>query len=241
MQDSAKKLKSAIGEYCRKRVVLCLCDGDQCDDCPMNDAYSMAQKDAVGKKTYRVFNINYSVTEEDVDFEGKNVIGELKASLPKEFTFEVSADEAENEYDLDDVLTDKISNETGFMVESFEYREIITHGDHNFEVVDAVPPGYLIWNIHDMGNGYLPLCRLKAEAEFDGSRAIEPDTLKAIKMRGAHKISQVVCYGYDDKNAVARMKEYLARHPNPTPMTREYTLVSRIKEALPFMEDIVWE
>ena len=149
----------------------------------------------------------------------------------------VPADEAEDEYELDDVLTDKISNETGFMVESFEYHEIITHGKHTFEVVDAVPPGYFIWEICDMNNGYIPL----AKHTEDNHVYIDAFSFKALPMESTKEIMDVLPYGYRDKDAVKAMKVYLSQHRKPTPGTPESIKVNRIKAALPYMEKVVWE
>ena len=64
-------------------------------------------------------------------------------------------------------------------------KEMITDGEHEFEVVDHIPLGYIVWNIGShMIDGYLPLCRLKARQPFPGGCEIEVDTLKAIKIVG---------------------------------------------------------
>ena len=67
-------------------------------------------------------------------------------------------------------------------------------GEDVFELVNEVPLGYTVWNIGcksnggHMTDGYLPLCRMKRDQPFEGGRAIEPDTLKAIKIEGAQTI-----------------------------------------------------
>lgn len=43
MKEEAKKLKEAIGVYCRAAVSTCLCNADDCEWCAVNNAYEMAE------------------------------------------------------------------------------------------------------------------------------------------------------------------------------------------------------
>lgn len=46
----AKKLKDAIGAYCRAKVNAGHCHDGDCEFCPVNDTYMMAEKDADEKE-----------------------------------------------------------------------------------------------------------------------------------------------------------------------------------------------
>ena len=116
--------------------------------------------------------------------------------------------------------------------------ERISDGKDTFEVVDFIPRGYCIWKIgKHMIDGYLPLCRLKAQQPFPGAREIEPDTLKAIKTEGAQKILAVAGSGHD---TIEKMEGYIRKHQNATHGTWEYTMVQRMQEALPYMRQLKW-
>jgi hypothetical protein len=105
----------------------------------------------------------------------------------------------------------------------------ITSGDWEFEIVDHVPPGYIIWNIgKNMIDGYLPLCRLAAVQPFPGGRSIETHTLKAIKTEHAQTILAAIGIG---PGTVKEMEDYIKKHPNKWG-------VDRMKAALPHMRDI---
>ena len=107
--------------------------------------------------------------------------------------------------------------------------EKITSGQHEFELVDYVPHGYIVWNIgKNMIDGYLPLCRLAAVQPFPGGRSIETDTLKAIKTEGAQTILAGVGIGGD---TIKEMERYIEKHPNKWG-------VDRMKAALPYMRQI---
>lgn len=47
MEESEVKsnLRSAISSFCRWRVNQNICEPDECDFCPVNDAYDMARED----------------------------------------------------------------------------------------------------------------------------------------------------------------------------------------------------
>lgn len=110
---------------------------------------------------------------------------------------------------------------------------------HTFELVDAVPHGYLIWNIgKNMADGYLPLCRLCAVQPFPGGRNIEVETLKAVECKGAQVILDAVHSG---ANTLAKMEKYIAKHQNAAEGTWEHSCVKKVKEALPYMRQIKWE
>ena len=105
----------------------------------------------------------------------------------------------------------------------------ITSGDNEFEVVDHVPYGYIVWNIgKNMINGYLPLCRLASQQPFPGGRSIETDTLKAIKTDAAQIILAAMGIG---PGTVKEMETYIKKHPNTWG-------VDRMKAALPHMRQI---
>lgn len=108
-----------------------------------------------------------------------------------------------------------------------------------FEIVDFVPFGYQIWNIgENMPDGYLPLCRLKANQPFDGCREIETDTLKAIKIDGARIILKAIGGG---QNTIESMERYVKRYANAKIGTWSYRQKERMKEALKIMYQIKWD
>lgn len=107
--------------------------------------------------------------------------------------------------------------------------EKITSGQHEFELVDYVPHGYIVWNIgKNMIDGYLPLCRLSACQPFPGGRSIEVETLKAIKTDAAQIILAAIGIG---PGTVKEMESYIEKHPNKWG-------VDRMKKALPYMRQI---
>lgn len=114
----------------------------------------------------------------------------------------------------------------------------IVHQGHRFEVVNAVPVGYVIWNIgsHNMLPGYLPLCRLKHRQPFEGCMEIEPDTLKAVPTQGAGVILDAIGGG---QNTIKSMEAYIRRYST----SKNYATlrkVERMRRALPFMYQIQW-
>lgn len=115
----------------------------------------------------------------------------------------------------------------------------IEHHGHTFEIVESVPANYIIWNIgKNMLDGYLPLCKLKAIQPFEGARAIEADTLKAIKIDGAQTILAAIDGGQD---TIPAMERYIKRYKNAKKGTYSYRQAERMKEALPYMYQIKWD
>lgn len=107
--------------------------------------------------------------------------------------------------------------------------EKITSGKDEFELVDHVPHGYIVWNIgKNMIDGYLPLCRIAAQQPFPGGRSIETDTLKAIKTDSAQIILAAMGIG---PRTVEETERYIKKHPNTWG-------VDRMKKALPYMRQI---
>ncbi len=112
-------------------------------------------------------------------------------------------------------------------------KNTITSQGHTFDLVDEIPLGYIIWNIgKNMVDGYLPLCRLRMRQPFPGGRCIEPDTLKAIKCKGAQIILAAIGYGPDTPE---EMEEYIAEHSDDPVYARN---ILRMKDALPHMRKI---
>ena len=114
----------------------------------------------------------------------------------------------------------------------------VISGNHVFEVVESVPVGYEIWNIgKNMIDGYLPLCKLKEKQPFEGSRSIEVDTLKAIKIEGAQTILSAIGGGQD---TVKSMERYIKRYSNSNKRHTQMK-VNRMKKALEVMYQIKWD
>ena len=108
--------------------------------------------------------------------------------------------------------------------------EKIICGKHIFEIIDSVPPGYEIWNIgKNMIDGYLPLCRLALKQRFPGGRAIDVESLKAIKTDGAQIILAAVGYG---PKTPETMERYIMKHNNYAS--------KKMMAALPYMKKIKW-
>lgn len=121
-------------------------------------------------------------------------------------------------------------------IEKNSGKGIIRSGCHVFELVDSVLPGYTIWNIgSNMIDGYLPLCRVKAEQLFPGGSEIEPDTLKAIKCDGAQIILAAVGYG---PITPEQMEKFIAKHSKTG---RHSSAIKRMEEALPYMRQLKWD
>lgn len=76
-------------------------------------------------RTFFITDIDYDICEEDLDgFEPAEVEMELiKKSLPTEMTVEVTEDDLELANDLDEVLANKISERTGYLVKNYFYEE----------------------------------------------------------------------------------------------------------------------
>ena len=65
--------------------------------------------------------------------------------------------------------------------------------EYTYEIVNAVPLGYTVWNIgHPVAGEYLPLCRMSKYQPFPGGRSIDVDSLKAIRCDGAQTILDAV-------------------------------------------------
>lgn len=47
LNECAEELNDAIRKYCRARVNANICNEDDCEFCPVNNTYSMAQDDEV--------------------------------------------------------------------------------------------------------------------------------------------------------------------------------------------------
>ena len=111
--------------------------------------------------------------------------------------------------------------------------EKITVGEHEFELVDSVPFGYIIWNIgKNMVDGYLPICRLSDRQPFPGGRSIDTSTLKAIKVDGAQTILAAAGCG---PNTVKEVEAYIEKHSTTKSKAWE---IKRLKAALPYMRQV---
>lgn len=91
------------------------------------------------KKTYKVraYNIGYSVEEEDVCSEIDNdasieedseeyynaihnLIAQIKDELPQDMLFDITCEKGDRD-ELEELLTDAISNETGWLIVGYDY------------------------------------------------------------------------------------------------------------------------
>lgn len=114
--------------------------------------------------------------------------------------------------------------------------DTLTVNRNVFEIVDAVPNGYRIWNIgNNMPDGYLPLCQLKWIQPFEGAQEIEAHTLKAIPVENAQTILKAVGHGL---NTLPRMRQYIRRFEKHKPSDRILPYVTICKEAIAALEAI---
>lgn len=77
----------------------------------------------------KVTNIDYAIEEEDLF--GGETIEEIKADLPKELTFNIRRDDWE-EADRDELISDCIGEETGWLVYGFDYEALNESLDEDF-------------------------------------------------------------------------------------------------------------
>ena len=111
-------------------------------------------------------------------------------------------------------------------------KDKITHNGHEFELVEAVPYGYVIWNIgKNMIDGYLPVVQVGG---YDGCQ-VNIKTMKAIKTDGAQAILAAIGNG---QNNVADMESYVKRYKNAKEGTWSRHMVKKMKLALPYMREI---
>ena len=54
LNNCADELNNAIRKYCRARVNANVCEADDCEFCPINNAYSMAQDDEVREENFDI-------------------------------------------------------------------------------------------------------------------------------------------------------------------------------------------
>ena len=95
-----------------------------------------------------------------------------------------------------------------------------------FEIVDAVPAGFFVWNIGEHAPaGYVVLCEWENKEEY----TIKTSTLKAIKHDHAREIMRAAGAGGDT----------LARCRKRAHSSNDWVR-GRCVEALPYMEDLTW-
>lgn len=113
-----------------------------------------------------------------------------------------------------------------------------SHHERTYEIVSAVPSGYMVWNIgHPVAGEYLPLCRLSQHQPFPGGRSIDVDSLKAIRCNGAQTILDAVGYG---PGTLEEMERFVEKNKMARPGSARYRETERMKAALPFMRSLQW-
>ena len=113
----------------------------------------------------------------------------------------------------------------------------IEHRGHTYEIVNSIPRGYEIWNIGSHApEGYLPLCRLKANQPVKGSKEIEPDTLKIIKCNDTQLIFKASMY----TPTITDMERYVKRYQNST-SNKVQRKVNCMKQAIDILKQLNWE
>lgn len=97
-------------------------------------------------------------------------------------------------YNLDK-FGNKFKVENGFLIQETKWGRI-----DNFEIVDSIPDGYIIWNIgRNMVDGYLPL--VKPLENYN----IDLNSMKAIK----YDDSQIILNGLVGGNNLESLKQYI--------------------------------
>ena len=92
--------------------------------------------------------------------------------------------------------------------------------EHTYEIVNAVPLGYTVWNIgHPVAGEYLPLCRLSQHQPVPGGQSIDVDSLKAIRCDGAQTILDAAGYG---PGTLEEMERFVEKHKMARPGTSRY-------------------
>ena len=105
---------------------------------------------------------------------------------------------------------------------------------HIYEVVQEPPLGYCIWNIGKLNapDGYLPFCRLSTKQLFPGGRAIEIDSLKALKCDGWDVILDAVGFGPETSR---EMRVFLRKNQNKRNLD---WICERMRKAIPYLQAI---
>lgn len=111
-----------------------------------------------------------------------------------------------------------------------------------YEIVDAIPRGYEIWNIGvaNSPEGFLPLCRLSDRQPFDGGCAIDVESLKAIPCckESAETIFKAVRCGCETLDKTKKIRDRLKRKNNRS-YYEEYKLRA-LDKGLAEMEKLKW-
>jgi hypothetical protein len=124
------------------------------------------------KERYKGYDIEY------IDYRGEYRITDPLA--PGTIAYVDSVEEAKQGIDEQLTAKEEIYHDNGY---GTTYR---------FTVVTGFPDSrYVIWNIGDCLDGYLPLCRI-APSEYDWQRNVDVDTLAAIDMRTQPELRQAL-------------------------------------------------
>lgn len=108
-------------------------------------------------------------------------------------------------------------------------------GTCTYEIVEEISLGYMIWNIgKNAPEGYLPLCRPAQYQPYPGSRNIDPDSLKAIKIDGAETILAAIGRGQE---TLPEMEQYVKRCRN-SKTDWVQRRVALYRKAIPIMRKI---
>lgn len=107
-----------------------------------------------------------------------------------------------------------------------------TDTPHTFEIVDKIPPGFMVWNIGaNMGTvEYIPLC----QPANTGIADIRTDTLKAIKLKPAEVMTLRAAAGYGVNSKSAAQKAI--NRPAKSAMQKQKKQLA--EKALPIFERI---
>ena len=109
----------------------------------------------------------------------------------------------------------------------------LEYDGYRYEVVDEIPPGYTVCNIGSNGpDGYIPLCR--PEPGICYGRAVDLNSLKAIRSEGADAVMKAVAYG---AKTINQMRAYVDDYKDSkSKLVRERC--SAFKYAIPYLEEL---
>ena len=132
-----------------------------------------------------------------------------------------------------DLGTRKITIEDGVITSEDRFNPT-----YKFEIVDHVPLGFEIWNVHVIPGEYLPLCRLSKYQRFEGGRQVEVETLKAIKCDGVEVMLRAASLGIRTLEQAEKIVNRYAKYERKPKYKAEE--LKRAKAALPYMQKLKW-
>ena len=97
--------------------------------------------------------------------------------------------------------------------------------EHTYEIVNAKPLGYTVWNIGPpvAGESISRYADCPSTSQLPGGQSIDVDSLKAIRCDGAQTILDAVGYG---PGTLEEMERFVEKHKMAQPGTSRYERLS---------------